>query len=150
MLLQLGRALALIAACVSTLLLPGCIEGSNSSVGNAATKQSLGSGSRNGGTIQWNCGVVLPGEFTTVTFPVEIPGIVSIADIIEIRSSCDCTQVKLRETPDGLEKAALLAQIRIDRSDEQVVGLANDLNVVISLLTKHGECHEAIVRVMFL
>lgn len=45
----------------------------------------------------WDCGVVLPGEVTRVAFPLDLPDVSSVADISHVKTSCECTEVSLRE-----------------------------------------------------
>jgi hypothetical protein len=100
-------------------------------------------------SIVWDCGAVLAGTKTQVAFPLKLPGVSSAASIASIETSCECTQVILRDIASSGE-AGVLAFIEIDRSNETTSDQEQQLRVSVSFTTNQGDRHEATIHVTLL
>lgn len=101
--------------------------------------------------IVWDCGIVLPGQRTSVTFPLDITGATSSADIVRIETSCECVAVSLVDLVDGEYRShELAAQIVIDRSEERRAERNHALMVNVTFHTHQGNAQVASVKTVLL
>ena len=147
-LLERSACIMLMAVLGALFLQAGCdrFDDGEASIAQAPTKSGISSEKL---SIVWDCGVVLPGETTRISFPLDLPGVTSARDISSIETSCECVQVSLSDLK--WHGSGVLAFIHIDRSDEeQESDRIQQLHVTLSFTTYRGECHEATIHVTLL
>ena len=102
------------------LLLVGC-EKIDTTVGLSAAQDGLVTVERipSSEQLYWDCGIILPGERTSITFPLELPDVHQASDVWESESSCECLRVTLLdvESPEN-NKPGIAANLVIDRSHQ--------------------------------
>ncbi|MCA9130134.1 MAG: transposase, partial [Planctomycetales bacterium] len=138
--------IVLFALLASVAAIAGCDQASRAS-GNATSSESLVPVSSDG--IVWDCGVVPAGETTRVAFPLDLPGVTSANQIVEVKTSCECTDVTLREfASEG--RSLLVACVAIDRTGEASSPREQRLQIAISFSASTGESYENFIRVTLL
>jgi hypothetical protein len=96
--------------------------------------------------IEWNCGIVVVGECSRISFPLSLPGVKSSKEIISVRSSCDCVKVEVRDVIRGSSEK-LVATISIDRTLENEAEAERNLFVSVFFGSSQGGEYEAVIRV---
>jgi hypothetical protein len=92
---QCNRELGWVVVLLSTLLLTGCANWSDNPVGFAKLAAQAERGTSSLPVLEWDCGVVLPRECTSITFPLHLPSVELSDDIIRVQTSCDCTEINI-------------------------------------------------------
>ncbi len=98
--------------------------------------------------IVWDCGIVLPGEKSSLAFMLDIPGVTTTGDIIKLETSCDCLVVTSSDVVlSSSDKSSVALGIVIDRSEERAGdNPTQSLGVTISIFTKY-KVHKVVARV---
>ena len=118
----------------------GSAEQSNNAHGSSESKEMAA-------RVVWDCGIVLPGETTTITFPFDVPSIRRSSDIDRIESSCECIEISVVEVqPTGDIQPYVAARISINRSSVGVSKHSQKLQIFVTFHLRGGENYATVVK----
>lgn len=98
----------------------------------------------------WNAGIVIPGETVSVAFPLVDTGVTEVADIADVKTSCDCVSAVPCSYLDPRGKGGVAIQLEFDgaKEEEHRTERGMTLRVKVKIHLKSGPILERDVAVL--